>query len=114
MDGCRSLTQGCPVAVGACVSSAEHDDMLAFGGYELVIRDLVALVLLVLERQKAHRWMNAFELTTRDSQIARLSGSARKHHRIKILLDVLCGDVAIPVLRRLEMESEKKSSSRAR
>src|SRR5690606_35125485 len=68
-DGGGALTVGGPHAVGAGVTAADHDDVLALGGDRR--GDVVALLHLVGQRQVLHGLVDALELAAGHRKVAR-------------------------------------------
>ena len=83
MHAGRALAVGGAEAVGAGVAAADDDDVLARGGDELLVGDLVALAATVLQRQVLHREMDARQLAARHRQVARQRRAASEDDRVE-------------------------------
>src|SRR5262249_35986267 len=103
MDGDRALAMAGAEAVGAGVTTADDDDLLA-GGDDLV-RSFAPLAGLVRLREDLHREVNPAELTARNVEVARLLGAACQEDCVELLAQALDRDVGADMRLGLKLHS---------
>ncbi len=96
-DGGGALSEGGAEAVGAGVAAAEDDDVFIFGVDELIGGYGVALVSAVLLGEVIHGEVDAFELSSRDVEVAGFGGAAAEDDGVEVTAEVVEFDIETDV-----------------
>src|SRR5579862_4061716 len=89
----RALTVARAEAVGAGVAAAEDHHALALRADEDIVRNLVALVALVLQRQEFHREVDALKFAAGNRKVARFGRAHRERDRVILRAQLVAGDI---------------------
>ncbi len=98
----RALAVGGAEAIRAGVAAADDHDVLAGGGDELLVGDLVSLAATVLQREVLHREMDASQLPPRHLQVACSSRATSEDDRVVSGAELVMRDVDADVRVGLE------------